>query len=113
MSEPVTPLTPAQEAKAASQERKEGYVHHVLIAFDQFVNVIAGGHPDETISARAGRAAEQGKVWGKVMSRFLDVFQKNHGAKAVAGDATRAVDVDGLEQLSGLIPDAVPPEESK
>ena len=38
-----------QEAQAA----REGYVHRVLVAFDQFVNVIFRGRPDETISARA------------------------------------------------------------
>lgn len=75
-----------QEAQAA----REGYVHRVLVAFDQFVNVLFRGRPDETISARAYRAALEGKLWGRVMNAFLNIFQSDHGAKAAAGDLERA-----------------------
>jgi hypothetical protein len=31
------------------------YLWNLLISFDQFLNTILAGHPDETISARIGR----------------------------------------------------------
>jgi hypothetical protein len=34
------------------------------------------------------------------MSRFLDLFQKDHGAKAQAGDIERAKAVEALEERS-------------
>lgn len=75
-----------QEAQAA----KEGYVHRVLVGFDQFVNVILRGRPDETISARSYRAALEGKLWGRILNACLNVIQSDHGAKAAAGDLERA-----------------------
>ncbi len=45
-----------------------------------FINVLTDGDPDETISSRAARAAQQGKGWGIEMSKFLDLFQKDHAA---------------------------------
>jgi hypothetical protein len=83
----------AQEAQAA----KEGYVHRVLVAFDIFVNVIFRGREDETISARSYRAALEGKLWGRVMNAFLNLFQSNHGAKAAAGDLERATSIERTE----------------
>jgi hypothetical protein len=88
----------------AAQAQKEGYFIRVLIAFDMFVNVIFGGNNDETISSRSARAATEGKIWGIVLSRFLDLFQANHGAQAIVGDLTRAEDVESLEENSGDIP---------
>jgi hypothetical protein len=35
------------------------------------------------------------------MSKFLDLFQKDHGAKAQAGDVVRAEDVITTEEQSG------------
>src|SRR5581483_5034117 len=103
MSDPVTPLTQAQTAQQEAQVSKEGYIHRDLVALDQFVNVVADGKPDETISSRAARADESGKKWGKAMSWFLDLFQKDHGPKAQAGDVARAVAVENIEEDSGGI----------
>lgn len=100
---PITPLTPEQTAKEESQAAKERYLHRTLVGLDQFVNVLAGGHPDETISARAARAAEQNKMWGKGMSSFLNLFQKDHGPDAQAGDLERATAVAKIEDQSGGI----------
>lgn len=97
---PVTPLTPQQEAQQERQAGREGYVHRALVGLDQFVNVLCGGLPDETISSRASRAAEQGKLWGVAMSRFLNLFQKDHGPKAQAGDTERAEKVLKTEESS-------------
>lgn len=56
------------------------YVDRVLIGFDQFINTLAGGMPDETISARCYRLDGKKKVW-TVMRKVVDTlffFQQNH-----------------------------------
>ena len=98
MSDPITPLTPEQLAAQEAQAAKEGYVHRDLVALDQLANVLSGGFPDETISSRSARADLKGRWWGRAMSWFLDRFQKNHGAKAMAGDLERAETVEKLEK---------------
>lgn len=85
---------PQQEQQAA----KEGYIHRVLVASDQFANVVLRGRPDETISARSYRAALQGKFWGKVLSKGLNLIQKNHGADAAAGDLERSESIAATEK---------------
>lgn len=97
----ITPLTPEQLAKQENQAAHEQYIHRALVGLDQFMNVLTDGDPDETISARAARAAEKGKPWGIAMSKFLDIFQSNHGPKAQAGDVERAQAVEKLEDGSG------------
>jgi hypothetical protein len=101
MSNPITPLTAAQAQKQASQAAQEGYLHRDLVALDQGVNVALDGKPDETISSRAARAALAGSAWGRHVSAFLNLFQKDHGAKAQAGDVERAEAVEKLEDQSG------------
>lgn len=103
MTNPITPLDPTQTQHEEEQAAKEGYVHRALVGLDQFVNVLTGGEPDETISSRAARASVKGKIWGKAMSGFLNLFQKDHGAKAQAGDTERAKHVSDIEQQSGDI----------
>jgi hypothetical protein len=103
MNSPITPLTPQQTAEQEAQAAHEGYVHRILVAFDIFSNVLTDGDPDETISARSARAAEAGKPWGIAMSKFLNLFQKDHGPKAQSGDVARAVKVIQEEESSGAI----------
>lgn len=103
MSNPITQLTPVETAQQETQTEREAYAHRVLVALDQFMNVISDGDPDETISSRAARAAEKGKPWGLRLSALLNLFQKDHGAKAVAGDVERAEIVEKLEEQSGAI----------
>lgn len=43
------------------------YLKNILISFDQFINTLAGGDPDETISARLGRNWQ-----GTLAERFVD-----------------------------------------
>jgi hypothetical protein len=100
---PIQPLNPSEAVEQEREAASEGYIHRALVGFDQFVNVLTGGYPDETISSRSARAAEYGKLWGVVMSRFLDLFQSNHGAKAQAGDVERAREVQDLEERSGVL----------
>jgi hypothetical protein len=101
MSDGITPLTPSQVAAQESQAAHEGYFKRDLIALDMGVNVVTGGLPDETISSRWARSAEQGHIVGELGSKFLDVFQKDHGAKAQAGDTERAEKVVETEAASG------------
>jgi hypothetical protein len=98
MNGPITPLTPAQIAAQEQQAAHEKYLMRALVGFDQFVNVLTDGDPDETISARASRAAQKGKGWGVELSRMLDVFQRDHGAKAQAGDLGRAQVIVEVEE---------------
>jgi hypothetical protein len=103
MTDGIQPLTPAQTVQQEQQAAHEAYIHRLLVGFDQFMNTVTDGDPDETISSRAARAAEKGKPWGVAMSKFLDVFQKDHGAKAQAGDLERAETVATLEEDSGAL----------
>lgn len=79
------------------QAESEGYLHRVLVAFDQFANVIFRGRPGETISARSYRAALKNERWGRVLNFLLNLIQSNHGAKAAAGDLARALSIASTE----------------
>lgn len=96
-------LTPDQIAKQQAQAAREGYIHRVLVAFDQFWNVAGtDGLPDETISAHTRRVVDdptaKHKLLAKVLNHLLDDIQPNHGAKAEAGDLERAQTVTKVEQ---------------
>jgi hypothetical protein len=54
----------------------------IAIGYDRMGNAAAGGDPRETISARAYRAMQSGRRWGCVLCRLLELFQKDHCAKA-------------------------------
>jgi hypothetical protein len=103
LADPIKPLTPQQTTAQENKAAAEGYLHRDLVGLDQFVNVLADGKPDETISSRAARADLKGKWWGRTMSRFLNLFQPDHGAKAEAGDAERAETIEKAENSSGGI----------
>lgn len=99
-----TPLSPEQVKQAEIQASKEGYLHRSLVALDQFANVLTGGSPDETISARSQRLANQGNWVGKAMSWWLAKIQPSHGYKAEAGDAIRASTVLKTEDKALGVP---------
>lgn len=52
----------------------KAYVLKLLIALDQFLNTLAGGAPDETISSRWGRTQGTSRIarWGCVCLNWLD-----------------------------------------
>lgn len=57
------------------------YLLNNLIALDQLVNTILGGHPDETLSSRAYRAEQNNKIFGKFFRPVIDgifFWQKQH-----------------------------------
>lgn len=62
------------------------YIWNILVAIDQFWNTVLGGDPDETISSRAGKAAREGKRWGCILCRFLNVFEKDHCKLSIEED---------------------------
>jgi hypothetical protein len=99
MTDGITPLTTAQVAAQEAQASKEGYIKRDLIALDMGVNVLCDGLPDETISSRWARGAEEHHKLDELGSKFLDLFQHDHGAKAQAGDTERAVRVIETEAL--------------
>lgn len=104
MSDPITPLTPAQTKAQEQQAAAEGWLRRDEVAVDIAANVVVlKGQEDETISSHAARADEQGKWWGRTLSRVLNFFQPDHGAKAQAGDVERAENVQRLEEQSGGI----------
>ena len=51
---------------------------NILIALDQLANAVVWGDPKETVSRRAGQAAEQGKEWGCVLCKFLNMIDPRH-----------------------------------
>ena len=51
------------------------YAARLLIALDQFGNVLAGGdNPDETISSAVGRKALAGRRWALLAERVIDAL---------------------------------------
>ncbi|WP_234015477.1 hypothetical protein [Burkholderia sp. BE12] len=74
----------------------DGYVHSCFYSLDCLGNAIAGGDPRETISSRAGKAMNNGRVWGCVLCRFLNIFQKDHCLKSIeVNEGQRAIIPDG------------------
>ena len=56
------------------------YFINILISFDQFVNVLFLGQPDETISSRAWRCKDSSSFW-RFMRKLIDTiffWQKDH-----------------------------------
>ena len=67
------------------------YITNVLIGFDQFINTIFLGFPDETISSRAWRCKDASSFW-KVMRKFIELlffFQQQHCFKAYLAEINR------------------------
>jgi hypothetical protein len=76
------------------------YLLNLAIGFDEFVNVIFAGNLGETISARSGRAAHAGKLWGKILAGALGFFFPNHCRHAELHDQQRAQYIAWLESQS-------------
>lgn len=108
----LIPLTKAQTAAAGLHAIHERYLVRLLRETDVLLNVATDGLADETLSARWGRWAAMNPTdrlesaqheFGQFACHFLDLFQHDHDAKAVAGDAAHAALVVRTEQASGLI----------
>ncbi|WP_334130154.1 hypothetical protein [Sneathiella sp.] len=62
------------------------YFFSLFVSLSQFANTILAGDPDETISSRAGKAKREGRVWGCLLCRFLDLFDRKHCEKSIEED---------------------------
>ena len=58
----------------------------LAVAHDQLANAAFGGHEDETLSSRAGKAAREGKRWACVFCRLLDRIDQHHCEKSIEAD---------------------------
>lgn len=107
MSNPVQPLDPQQTEKYIDKAKNDGYFHRDSVAFDDLINVLTDGNPDETISSRMARWAVNDtglkKDIGVAVCSGLGLIQKDHDAKAVAADYERAKEIVDTEAKSGII----------
>lgn len=87
---------PLEEAETA----QEGYWRRVIVALDQFLNVVFDGLPDETMSTRIYRASLEGRTWGIVLNWLLCRVQSFHGARATAGDLERSESIEKTERTT-------------
>ena len=74
------------------------YVLNVLIAVDQVGNTLLGGSPDETLSARAYRTEQQGKVFGRFFRPLIDTlfwFDPDH-CKSAYNSELRKLQLPGV-----------------
>lgn len=76
-------------------KRLKRYLWNLLIAVDQLLNVVVGGYPDETFSARTWRKAEADQWFWRAMRRLIDWFfmkafkQGEHCKKSYDSEAAR------------------------
>ena len=55
------------------------YIEGLFIAFDQFINAVLGGWPDETLSSRCYRWARDGvRAWPRKLVDGLFFWQREH-----------------------------------
>jgi len=63
------------------------YFWNVLLGLDQFLSVLTGGDPDETVSSRVGKAATAGSRIGMALEWCLDgVFGTGHCRESIEAD---------------------------
>ena len=68
------------------------YLKNIAIGLDQLANAILGGDPDETISSVAGKARNDGLIWGCWLCKILDAIDTRHCDGAIEpGEGRRAV----------------------
>ena len=68
------------------------WIKQNLIAIDQLLNTILFGYADETLSARAWRTEQDGKLFGKFFRPIIDFiffFQKNHCHRSYISEVKR------------------------
>ena len=61
------------------------YIHNILISIDQFVNVLFGGDPDETISSRVYKLRYR-NIIPAIINWFLELIDPGHGKRSVEMD---------------------------
>ncbi|MBU6232179.1 hypothetical protein KGP36_06050 [Patescibacteria group bacterium] len=111
MSNLVQPLSPAQTANEEAKADAEPILEQDAVAVDKaFAKIVLNAPPDVTVSEQAGVIAYKYpkgggiKGWyGRTMSRFLNFFQRNHGADATAGGNAEALQAIQYGNESGLL----------
>lgn len=69
-----------------------GRALNILIGLDQTGNAAFGGNPDETLSSRVGKAAEQGKRRAVIIEAVINLAfaivagQRHHCAASIERD---------------------------
>lgn len=68
------------------------YIGNLGTALSQSVNTILGGHPDESLSARAYRLSGDSMLWAVVRTcaNMLYWFESDHCSKSYWSDIERA-----------------------
>jgi hypothetical protein len=85
---------------------KQSYLRRLVTALDLFLNALAGGRLDETISSRCSKAALTGNPVAKALVWVFDLFQPQHIYKAPEGDEIRAQEaIADLEKNTNTTPD--------
>lgn len=69
------------------------YLLNILIAFDQLINTLIGGYPDETLSASAWIGEQQGRILPRILRPTIDFiflpFERDHCYKAAMAEKNR------------------------
>lgn len=63
----------------------KSYLVNLAVAFDQLVNALLLGFPDETLSSRAYRTEQDRKILGMILRPVIDTvlwFDPNHCKKS-------------------------------
>lgn len=70
------------------------YLVNLIMALDQFVSTLLGGHPDDTVSQRLGRAHIAGVFWTEPFRVLLDAVafvlagEMNHCLSSLSGKSS-------------------------
>ena len=68
------------------QNKGPGYFVHLLVAIDEFFNVLLlNGMPHQTISQHSGLAARDGWWWARLLCWALGKIAKNHCENCIKG----------------------------
>lgn len=95
-SNPVQPLSQGQTQQALQSGAHHGYFVRNAVALDELFDQAVGDQDFETLSAHFARMSTEAprgsfeRRFGAIMCNFLDVFSRDHGAKAELGDLARA-----------------------
>ena len=74
------------------------YIEGLFLAFDQFINAVLGGWPDETLSSRCWREEQQGlRAWPRKLVDGLFFWQREgHCKRAYEAERKRLQFPPGL-----------------
>ena len=78
------------------------YLLNNAIAIDQMFNALLGGSPDETLSSRAYRTEQQGKLFGRFFRPLIDLvffFDPLHCYKSYLAEIDRLQLPNNMQDL--------------